>query len=96
MQKGQFDVNVRGEINLKANGQSINLLNELQSNPTLVRAITDLISDSISKKTHGNRHLTDIFLEAFWLSFRSSESGQFTFGYWNDRLTLPLGLIISA
>lgn len=40
--------------------------------------------------------LTDIFLEAFWLSFRSSESGQFTFGYWNDRLTLPLGLIISA
>ena len=55
MQKGQFDVNVRGEINLKANGQSINLLNELQSNPTLVRAITDLISDSISKKTHGGR-----------------------------------------
>lgn len=55
MQKGQFDVNVRGEINLKANGQSINLLNELQTNPSLVRAITDLISDSISKKTHGGR-----------------------------------------
>lgn len=54
-QKGQFDVNVRGEINLKANGQSINLLNELQTNPSLVRAITDLISDSISKKTHGGR-----------------------------------------
>lgn len=54
-QKGQFDVNVRGEINLKANGQSINILSELQSNPTLVRAITDLISDSISKKTHGGR-----------------------------------------
>lgn len=55
VQKGQFDVNVRGEINLKANGQSINLLNELQTNPSLVRAITDLISDSISKKTHGGR-----------------------------------------
>lgn len=55
MQKGQFDVNVRGEINLKANGQSINILSELQSNPTLVRAITDLISDSISKKIHGGR-----------------------------------------
>lgn len=55
MQKRQFDVNVRGEINLKANGQSINILSELQSNPTLVRAITDLISDSISKKTHGGR-----------------------------------------
>lgn len=54
-QKGQFDVNVRGEINLKANGQSINILSELQSNPTLVRAITDLISDSISKKTNGGR-----------------------------------------
>ena len=54
-QKGQFDVYVRGEINLKANGQSINLLNELQTNPSLVRAITDLISDSISKKTHGGR-----------------------------------------
>lgn len=54
-QKGQFDVNVRGEINLKANGQSINLLNELQTNPSLVRAIIDLISDSISKKTHGGR-----------------------------------------
>lgn len=54
-QKGQFDVNVRGEINLKANGQSINLLNELQTNPSLVRAITDLISDSISKKTNGGR-----------------------------------------
>ena len=55
MQKGQFDVNVHGEINLKANGQNINLLDELQTNPTLVRAITDLISDSISKKTHGGR-----------------------------------------
>ena len=55
MQKGQFDVNVRGEINLKTNGQSINILSELQSNPSLVRAITDLISDSISKKTNGGR-----------------------------------------
>ena len=41
-QKGQFDVNVRGEINLKANGQSINLLNELQTNPSLVRAYNKL------------------------------------------------------
>ena len=55
MQKGQFDVNVHGEINLKANGQNINLLDELQTNPTLVRAITNLISDSISKKTNGGR-----------------------------------------
>lgn len=55
IQKGQFDVNVRGEINLKANGQSINILSELRDNPTLVRAITELISDSISKKTNGGR-----------------------------------------
>ncbi len=54
---GKFDVNIHGEINLKANGQSINILNELQSNPILVRAITDMISDSISKKINGGRSI---------------------------------------
>lgn len=55
MQKSQFDVNIRGEINLKANGQSINILSELRENPELIRAITDLIGDSISKQTNGGR-----------------------------------------
>ena len=54
---GKFDVNVHGEINLRANGQSIDILNELQNNPILVRAITDMISDSISKKINGGRPL---------------------------------------
>ena len=54
---GKFDVNIHGEINLKANGQNINILNELQSNPILVRAITDMISDSISKKINGGRSI---------------------------------------
>ena len=34
-----------------------NILNELQSNPILVRAITDMISDSISKKINGGRSI---------------------------------------
>ena len=53
--KGQFDVNIRGEINLKANGQSFNILRQLQEDPSLVRAITQMISESIASQKHGGR-----------------------------------------
>ena len=53
--KGQFDVNVRGEINLKANGQTIDILRQLQEDPLLVRAITQMISESIASQKSGGR-----------------------------------------
>lgn len=53
--KGQFDVNVRGEINLKANGQTIDILRQLQEDPLLVRAITQMISESIASQKNGGR-----------------------------------------
>lgn len=53
--KGQFDVTVRGEINLKANGQTVDILRQLQEDPTLVRAITQMISESIASQKHGGK-----------------------------------------
>lgn len=53
--KGQFDVTVRGEINLKVNGQTVDILRQLQEDPTLVRAITQMISESIASQKHGGK-----------------------------------------
>ena len=53
--KGQFDVNVHGEINLKANGQTFNIQRQLEEDPLLVRAITNMISKSIASQEHGGK-----------------------------------------
>lgn len=48
------DINLNGTLNLKSeNGQSIDLMSELKSNPTLLRNLTDMISNEMTAISKG-------------------------------------------
>ncbi len=53
--KETIDVNIHGELNLKSNGQSIDIMKELENDPILVRRITNMITEAVSKRVNGGR-----------------------------------------
>ena len=47
--KNSFDININGSLKLTGeNGQSVDIINELKSNPALLRSLADMISKEIS------------------------------------------------
>ena len=53
---GKFDLQLHGDINLKANGQSYNIMGQLEKDPMFVRSITELICQQLSVNTNGGRN----------------------------------------
>jgi len=53
--KETIDVNIHGELNLKSNGQTIDIMKELENDPILVRRITNMITEAVSKRVNGGR-----------------------------------------
>ena len=53
---GKFDLHLHGDINLKVNGQSYNIMGQLEKDPMFVRSITELICQQLSVNTNGGRN----------------------------------------
>lgn len=51
-----FKIEINGKLDLAGeNGQNINIIEQLSNNTTLVRALTELLAESISKNINGGR-----------------------------------------
>ena len=56
VQIAPMDITINGKLELSGdNGQSIDILNEIKNNPTLLRSISDMIVQNISTKYYGGR-----------------------------------------
>lgn len=51
-----------GKLMLDSNGKSIDIINELQNNPLMLQALSNMIANNISAKYNGGRpHLDAAF-----------------------------------
>ncbi len=59
---GTFKVEITGKLMLDSNGKSIDIINELQNNPLMLQALSNMIANNISAKYNGGRpHLDAAF-----------------------------------
>ena len=57
-----FKVEISGKLTLDSNGKSIDIINELQNNPLMLQALSNMIANNISAKYNGGRpHLDASF-----------------------------------
>lgn len=50
-----MNININGKLDLSSNGKSIDIMNELRNNPLLLRALTQMLANEISKNMNGGR-----------------------------------------
>lgn len=53
-------VEISGSLDLSSGGQSVNIINELQNNPTLLRSLSRMLSQQISYAVNGGRGNLDL------------------------------------
>ena len=55
-----FKVEINGRLELSSGGQSVNIINEIQNNPLLIRALSRMLSEQLSKAFNGGRGTSPI------------------------------------
>jgi hypothetical protein len=55
MQMDTVRVEISGNLELSSGGQSVNIINELQNNPILLRSLSRMLSEHISSAMNGGR-----------------------------------------
>ena len=56
VQSDNMKLEISGNLNLSSGGQSINIISELQNNPVMLRALTNILAEQISSKKNGGKH----------------------------------------
>lgn len=51
----KIDVNINGRLELTSNGQSVDLMNVLRSDPLLLRKLTEMITNQINSQANGGK-----------------------------------------
>lgn len=54
------DVRISGNLDLSSGGQSVNIIGELQNNPTLLRSLSRMLSQQISSAMNGGRGISEL------------------------------------
>lgn len=57
---GALKVEINGRLELSSGGQSVNIINEIQNNPLLIRALSRMLSEQLSKAFNGGRGTSPI------------------------------------
>ena len=55
IQLDTINVQISGSLDLSSGGQSVNIINELQNNPILLRTLSRMLSEQLSKALNGGR-----------------------------------------
>lgn len=55
IQSNTINVQISGSLDLSSGGQSVNIINELQNNPILLRALSRMLSEQLSNALNGGR-----------------------------------------
>lgn len=51
----QLKIEINGSLDLSSGGQNINIISELQNNPILLRALSQMLTEQLSKSLNGGR-----------------------------------------
>lgn len=54
------NVTISGSLDLSSGGQSVNIINELQTNPMLLRSLSRMLAQQISSAMNGGRGTSSI------------------------------------
>ena len=55
IQSDTINIQISGSLDLSSGGQSVNIINELQNNPILLRALSRMLSEHLSNALNGGR-----------------------------------------
>ena len=55
VQLDTINVQISGSLDLSSGGQSVNIINELQNNPILLRTLSRMLSEQLSNALNGGR-----------------------------------------
>lgn len=55
IQSDTINIQISGSLDLSSGGQSVNIINELQNNPILLRALSRMLSEQLSNALNGGR-----------------------------------------
>ena len=50
-----INVQISGSLDLSSGGQSVNIINELQNNPILLRTLSRMLTEQLSNALNGGR-----------------------------------------